>query len=206
MVDTLAKLGALTLLFSGIVLPEVLSYMADDYSSTANYLSELGAVDAPFTQTINYFGFLPVGLAAAVLVAVLWIRLPSEKLVSIGLICLLGVAVGYLGAFSFPCDPGCPSTGTYRQSLHNLAGLLEYIGGISGLFLIYFGLRSTMTGLFPISTLVAACTVTLAVILMFNPGLEYAQGATQRLADYTLFIWLASGALISAASRKHTPV
>jgi hypothetical protein len=201
-IETLAKVAMLILFTSGIVLPEVLGYLADDYSSSSDYLSELGALDAPFTQVINYFGFLPVGLAVTALVAVLWIRLPRQKLVKIGLICLLGVAIGYLGAFSFPCDPGCPSTGTYRQSLHNLAGLLQYIGGVGGLFLLYFGLRSTMSGLFPVSTLVAACAVTLGVLLMFNPEFDYVRGATQRLADYAIFIWLCLGVVISTTLSK----
>jgi uncharacterized protein DUF998 len=200
--EILAKVAVLVLLASGIVLPEVLSYLTDDYSSLSNYLSVLGALGAPFSPIINYFGFLPVGLAIIALIAVLWVRLPRLSTVRSGLICLLGVAIGYLGAFSFPCDPGCPATGTYRQSLHNLAGLLEYVGGVAGLFLLYFGLRSKISGRFPISTLIAACIVTLSVLAMFNPQFEFARGVSQRLADYTIFIWLCSGAVVSRVLGK----
>jgi hypothetical membrane protein len=75
---------------AGMVLPEILGFLADDYRSTSNYLSELGAVDAPYTFVINYFGFLPVGLTILVLVGLLWRRLPRNGLVNVGLVCLLG--------------------------------------------------------------------------------------------------------------------
>ena len=200
--ETLPRIVVLILLTSGIVLPEALGYLADDYSSSSNFISELGAMNAPFAQITNYFGFLPVGLAVVALVTVLWTSLPQQKLVKSGLTCLLGVAIGYLGAFFFPCDFGCPATGTYRQSLHNLAGLFAYMGGIGGLFLLYFGLRSNMSGLFPLSTLVAACAVTLGVLLMFNPEFEHMLGASQRLADYTIFFWLCFAVLISTSPRE----
>lgn len=164
-----SKIAVVVLLTSGIILPEVLGYLTNDYSSSANYLSELGAIDAPFSQVIRYFGFLPVG-----------------------------IAIGYFGAFFFPCDSGCPATGTFRQSLHNMAGLIEYIGGVGGLFLLYFGLRPNMSGLLSLSTLIAACVVTFAVVLMFNPELDHLRGTTQRLADYTIFVWLCFGVLFSA--------
>ena len=198
-VAALLRITVLVLLMSGIVLPQVLGYLAHDYSSTSNFISELGAKDAPFGAIANYFGFLPVGVAVVALVTALRTRLPQQKLVKGGLTCLLGVSIGYLGAAFFPCDVGCPATGTYRQATHNLAGLLAYVGGISGLFLLYFGLRSSMSGLFPPSTLVAACAVTLGVFLMFNPGFEHMLGASQRLADYSIFVWLCCAVLISTS-------
>ena len=168
------------------------------YSSAGNYLSELGAVDAPFATIIRFFGFLPVALSVIVLVIVLWQRLPRHKLVQSGLFCLLGITIGYLGAVVFPCDSGCPSTGSASQLIHNLAGLVEYMGGVLGLFLIYFGLKSTTSGHLPRLALTAACITTSGVALMFNPELEHLRGATQRLADYTMFAWLMVSVFMSA--------
>ena len=118
--------------------------------------------------------------------------------------CLLGISIGYLGAVVFPCDAGCPATGSARQLFHNLAGLVEYMGGVLGLFLIYFGLRSTTTGHLPKLTLAAACITTAGILLMFNPELEHLRGATQRLSDYTMFTWLIIGAVMSANSEADT--
>lgn len=192
----LARAAVLVLLVSGIVLPEALGLIADDYSSASNYLSELGALGAPFNATINYFGFLPVGLMILVLVGLLWRRLPRNGLVNVGLICLLGLSIGYLGAFFFPCDPGCPATGTARQAIHNLAGLTGYLGSVVGLFALYFGIRQPLSGMLPTATLLCACWVTLSVLLMFNPNLDAVRGAAQRFADYPIFIWLSFAALV----------
>ena len=42
---------------------------------------------------------------------------------------LLGIGTSYIGAALARCDPGCPATGSSRQTVHNLLGLLEYGGG-----------------------------------------------------------------------------
>lgn len=198
--DKVSKIAVSILLASGIVLPEVLGYLSVNYSSSANFISELGAMGAPFAQTANYFGFLSVGLAVIALIIVLWSSLPQNRLVKSGLVCLVGIAAGYLGAFLFPCDAGCPATGSSQQSLHNLAGLLEYVGGIGGLLLLYFGLRKNQPRTYSLVTLAVACAVMLGLVLMSQPDLQPIRGAAQRLADYTMFIWLSAAALTSTSA------
>ncbi len=192
---SIGKLGAFVLLVSGIVLPEIVGYQTEGYSSQSNYLSELGAIDARFSHFVNYFGFLPVGLAVITLVFVLSKKLPHVSLVRAGLICMLGVAVGYLGAVVFPCDNGCPSTGGVDQGFHNVAGLFEIIGATTGLFLLYFGCRTEVRGRFPLATLAAAVVVTVGFLIMLIPEFGQVRGLTQRLADYTIFVWFSYAVL-----------
>ncbi len=184
-----ASVCALMLLSSGIVLPEVLGAFTVGYSSIADYLSALGALDAPYRLLANYSGFLPVALTVIAMITVLWLRLPPTILVRCGLLSLLGVAVGYLGAVAFPCDPGCPASGSARQAMHNLSGLIEYVGGIVGLALLYVGWGATATRAVRLTTLAAIITVTVGVLLMAHPELTRIRGASQRLADYSLFLW-----------------
>jgi hypothetical protein len=67
--------------------------------------------------------FLPVGLA----LAWTWFELAAS---APNVAALAGViAIGYVGAAFFPCDPGSPLNGSWRQVLHNLAGGVEYFGG-----------------------------------------------------------------------------
>lgn len=200
--DTIAKVATFALLAAGIVLPEALGLLNADYSAVSNYLSELGALGAPSATAANYFGFLPVSIAVFTLVVVLWQRLPARPLIRAGLIGLLGISVGYLGAFLFPCDAGCPAEGSQRQALHNLAGLVQYAGALVGLFLVYAGLRRTSLELeqLPLITLVVACWVLAAVFMMFTPELQSIRGLSQRLADYSLFVWLA---LATVATGRH---
>jgi len=183
------------LITSGIVLPEIVGYLRDDYRFFSNYLSELGAIGAPFSSFVKFAGFLPVGLAISFLVIVLLQQMPRISSVRGGLICLLGVAVGYLGAVLFPCDYGCPADGGIRQSIHNL-----------GLFLIFFGLRSRASRAFSSVTLTAALAVTFGFFLMLAPELQQLRGVTQRLADYSIFLWFGYAVLSDPATlRKAGP-
>jgi len=47
---------------------------------------------------------------------------------AVAALCLC-IAIGYLVAAIFPCDPGSPVSGSARQAMHNLGGAIEYIGG-----------------------------------------------------------------------------
>jgi len=192
------------LIISGIVFPEIVGYLRSDYHFFSNYLSELGAIGTPYSSLVKFAGFLPVGLAVSFLVIVLLQQLPRISSVRAGLICLLGVSVGYFGAVLFPCDYGCPADGGIRQSIHNLAGLIQYAGAIIGLFLIFFGLRSTASRAFRFVTLTAALAVTSGFVLMLAPDLQQARGVTQRLADYSIFLWFGYAVLSNPASLRKT--
>lgn len=87
------------LITSGIVFPEIVGYLRDDYRFFSNYLSEFGAIDAPFYSFIKFAGFLPVGLAISFLVIVLRQQLPRISSVRGGLICLLGIALAVTSGF-----------------------------------------------------------------------------------------------------------
>ncbi len=173
-----ASVFAMTLLTSGILVPELLGAVTPEYSSLADYLSALGALGAPHRLVASYLGFLPVAVSVTAMVVLLWMRLPRTMLVRCGLLSVLGIAVGYLGAIAFPCDPGCPATGSLRQSIHNLSGLIEYLGGIAGLVLLHIGLRATASRAVRLATLGAIATVALGVVMMSSPELSHVRGAS----------------------------
>ncbi len=189
MLNTISRLCVLVLIGSGVALPAVVGAMQGGYSAEAQYLSELGAIGAPHEALINFGSFLPVGLAIIVLVVGLYRSMPRTLLVRLGVLFLLTVAIGYLDAFFFHCDPGCPAEGSNRQAMHNLGGLIEYVGAITGLFLIFFGIRKSTSQAFSIFTLFAALLVLTAFIMMATPAMEAWKGGWQRLAEYALVVW-----------------
>ncbi|PHS29332.1 MAG: hypothetical protein COA85_01300 [Robiginitomaculum sp.] len=182
-------LSLLTLIGAGIVLPEVVGAMQKGYSSSANYLSELGAYGAPHALLITYGSFLPIALAIVILVVSLFQKLSGFPKARLGALCLLGIAIGYLGAVLFRCDAGCPETGTGRQALHNLGGLIEYSGAIFGLSLIYFGTLRRVSRTFSTVTLLTVVMVILGFIMMLSPQMQEWKGGWQRLAEYSLVFW-----------------
>lgn len=191
MPNTLPRITAIILLISGIAVPEALGLWDDTYSSTTHYLSELGALGTPTYTIANWVGFLPVGLAMLFLLAYLWHALPPTVLIRLGLFGMFGMVVGYIGAFFYPCDLGCPADGLGRQAIHNLSGVYAYLSALVGLPLLALGLRRTMPRAAGI-TLVTFLCVVIASYLMAAPDLQGFRGLSQRLADYSIFLWVAA--------------
>lgn len=141
------------------------------YRAIRDTISELGETGARHGRLAAYGVFLPVGLMA---LALAWLRHGSS---AAGL--ALCIAVGYLAAAAFPCDPGSPARGTWRQSLHNLGGLVEYWGG--GIFLWRLGADHDVG-------FQALAAFVLALPLAFNlRACLPIRGLLQRLAESALF-------------------
>lgn len=178
------------LLFSGIILPELLGATRLDYSSFSNYLSELGARGTSTQFLTNRLAFPVVGISCILVVIALWHRLPKLSGVRAGLICLvLGIPLGYIGAAVFPCDYGCPVEGSASQAIHNLLGLIQYPLGVIGFALL--SLNLTSRPLWRIICAVAAAAMAIGFVMMLIPGQANFRGAWQRLSDYTAFLVLA---------------
>jgi hypothetical protein len=96
-----------------------------------------------------------------------------------GSVVCLCIAVGYLVAAAFPCDPGSPVSGSARQAVHNLGGGVEYIGG--GIALLAsaetFGLQARIAGF-----LVLVVAVALTILPPHAP-----RGLVQRIGEIVLF-------------------
>lgn len=151
------------------------------YSHLRHTISELGEVGAPDQRLVAFGVFLPIG--ALLLVAAFLMRFSEPR--SLLALC---IGVGYVVATFFPCDPGSPVTGTTRQSVHNLGGAVEYIGGAFALWKISEHLGQPFQ--------IAAFIVGAAAILLSVPEVGPLRGLIQRLAEACLF----GGLLWSAAA------
>jgi len=112
------RIAVFVLIATGIVLPQIIGSIQTDYSHKSQFLSELGATDAPYQLLNNYGSLLPIGIAAFVLVFGLYNKFPRTRLVTVGITLLFAVGISYLSGFFFACDPGCPVTGSLKQNLH----------------------------------------------------------------------------------------
>ncbi|MBE8715948.1 DUF998 domain-containing protein [Cellvibrio polysaccharolyticus] len=147
------------------------------YSHIAHSISEIGEVGAPNKHFVAFGLFLPIGLVL-LLVAYL-VRTDSPAAAALALY----IAIGYIGAAAFPCDPGSPLFGTVRQVLHNLAGAVEYVGGGFALVKLAesFGQPFKAAGFVVLGTAIA-----LSVLPSNSIG-----GLIQRIAEICLFGGLA---------------
>jgi len=147
-----------------------------DYSHVRDTISQLGESRARFGQLTSLAVFLPVGAALSVLS---YLALSLDRDVALLAACL---AVGYLGAGLFRCDPGSPSRGTWRQQVHNACGRVEYLGGAYALYRL--AVQSGPLSFAPAAVVVLVSSVT------FVPGQWRVRGLVQRVAELTLFISL----------------
>lgn len=111
------------------------------YRASTQYISELGAIGAPYGQVVSLGTFLPAGVLLMLACLTLTSRLPSTRAARSGLAMVALIGLSWVVAAFAPCDAGCPAEGTPRQALHNLGGAIGYIGGGVGLFVLAGALR-----------------------------------------------------------------
>ena len=144
------------------------------YQRRHQTISELGSRGAPCETAARWALFLPVGLATG-LHALWWMTAGDWPAVLLG----AALSVGYLSAALCPADPGSPLGGSTTNRLHNLGGMIMYLGGALGLLLA--------TGQKPFTLSVAV------VLILMTPALAPAdptghRGHIQRLMEILLFV------------------
>ncbi len=164
--------------------PGVAACASAPYSHASQFISELGAHGAVHGALVSLAGFAPTGVLVLAFLALADGLLPGARRVRAGLACLGAVGLAYLVSAVFRCDPGCPSAGSLAQSIHNAFGLLEYVGASAGLLLLAPALGSRACA-------AAALGVALGLAAMLTPSLEPLRGISQRVAEASIFGWIA---------------
>lgn len=182
-------IAVVILFFGGIVLPEILAATRSDYSSLANYISELG-VNGTSTQRFTHtLAFPLVGIGGTSILLALWRRLPATHPIRAGLFCIgLGLPLAYFGALIFPCDYGCPIEGSATQAIYNLMALVHYPLSVIGFAMLAFNLKSRPK--WRMACGVVAAAMAIGFVMMITPSQASFRGGWQRLGDYTAFIVL----------------
>ena len=169
-----------------VCVPAVAGTLAPDYSHTANYISELGAIGMPLGGLVSFAGFLPTGLLVGACLAAAAARSGLTGSGRIGFILLILSLFLYRRRLA-RCDLGCPAQGSVRQQMHNLLGVAEYVGGSAGLMLVSRGLPKAVAlasrGVFALAGIVTL----VAFVFMASPDLALWRGLAQRVAETALF-------------------
>jgi hypothetical protein len=159
------------------------------YQHCSQFISELGQAGAPHAMLVRFAGFLPTGLLTLAFALLSAAHTGSTSHARFGFVLFSAVGWAYLAAAFFPCDPGCPSSGSTTQQIHNAFGALEYLAGGAGLALLG-GSPTTPSwtrGPKQLSVLGSAIVFT-AFAAMLIPDFEPVRGLFQRGADATLFL------------------
>ena len=165
------------------------------FSPLHNFISELGARDAPTELLMRWAGFGLTGVFYIAFAAVLGWRSRADTLalVGAGFIALGGVARVLAGVH--PCDPGCFSfRPSLDQQLHDVAARVAYVAMI--LAALYWGIvGNRYVALRRLSALGIGCGVWAAVFLVLMIAQSSVAGLWQRLASLALSSWMFAFAL-----------
>jgi hypothetical membrane protein len=156
------------------------------YSQVSNTISELGETGAPHARLVSFGFFLPVGLLVWL---ALWLvqRESSDRYTTFALIALSCLGAGYVAAAFFPCDPGAPLFGTWRNQIHNIVGFIDYAGTGIGFLLISRHLARRHATFQAVAFVVAGLLVLMCVALLSVEATFPIRGAIQRGAEVIQF-------------------
>ena len=191
-----------------MALPFVAALGWDGYSHRSQYISEVGAREAPAGAAVS-IAFLVVGVLFAA-----WAALTAPRVAAaVGVtgsatavaVWLAGGGLGASYAVSAVarCDPGCPDEDVgAAQAVHNLVGSAGYTLAVAAL--VVFGLAARRSASVPVRRVGRAGLVAapvLAAIGLAIPVADDWRGLLQRLLEVGLYAWiLAVAHLVSAAS------
>jgi hypothetical protein len=180
LLSTLSTILAGVFLCVGII---VMARRRSGYSHVRDTISELGERGSSDSQRVNFGLFLPVALLLFGAAAMIFSS--DERIAMLG-VC---IGVGYFASFLAPCDPGAPLAGSFRQTLHNVGGGIEYCGGALSLWLV----AEEHGGVFFYSGWIVA----IGVVAISIPGLPI-RGLVQRVVETILFACMAYACCLAA--------
>ncbi|MGJ8662393.1 MAG: DUF998 domain-containing protein [Marinicella sp.] len=91
------------------------------YSHFKHTISELGESGSIHEKLVGFRVFAPIGLAFLLLAYLVYAKHQSAAVLSFA----MGMSY-FLSAF-FPCDPGTPVSGSWKNTIHNLVGGIAYV-------------------------------------------------------------------------------
>ena len=105
----------------GLIL--LLGFLDPEYSHLRDYISELGARDAPSAVLMNGIGTVLVGVLLCVFSLALYRGSEPGFLATAGAALLASSGLAFIVVGLFPCDPGCtPVASSATMRVHVLAG------------------------------------------------------------------------------------
>jgi hypothetical membrane protein len=172
------------------------------YDHGAQFISELGAIDAPHGVEISRYGFLPIGVLACAFSFFAWRATPRTSLGTLGFIGIFLFSVGYVGSGFFQCDARCrPNEPSFSQVMHTTIGLAGYMLAPFTLLLLGFAARKWPGG--GSLSLLAFVGVPIAFVALgfLTPDFAYV-GVAQRFLEASVMLWVVACALY-LGRRKH---
>jgi hypothetical membrane protein len=176
----------------------IFGFLHPSYSHFSQFISELGADNAPNNLFMNYLGIIPFGISIC-LYSIAGTFYSDAKIQKLAFIILLITGLLFVIAGLFNCDEGCAFDNMSQKSIiHNLSAFSAFLLSIIVQLVIgtlVFAKRKTRLITF---SLVSGITGIILFYLISNAGIySDFRGLYQRLFLTNFLIWLIiSGNLI----------
>lgn len=186
--NVLPLFAALLATLAAILPVMILARRRLGYSHISQTISELGEAGSRDEKHAAIFAFAPAGHTVWLFVAALVFAVP-ELATGPGawLFALLGA--GYVGAAIFPCDPGAPLWGTWRNNLHNLLAGSGYFGAAGGMIELGRAMEDipSLAALAEFSQLAGQAAFIGIFLLAFSSPVR---GLVQRVVEALFYAWM----------------
>ena len=141
-----------------------------------NYtISELGESGSEYEKQVSYFVFFPVGLGCIIVSYFIYDNYYQAAIISGAL------GFSYLLSAFFPCDPGTPLIGTWKNAIHNIVGGLCY-GAMT--YQLNILMHNNGGWYFNVSFMLLC-----GFLIIFLAGFpRFLIGSSQRLAETSIFL------------------
>ncbi|WP_068416345.1 DUF998 domain-containing protein [Labrenzia sp. OB1] len=161
-----------------------------DYSHLSQFMSALGATGTAYGATVNLVVFAGAELWVLLFVGLAVSAVGKDGLAIAGLSLIGFYALLLLVAAYYPCDFECrPEEPSISHLIHISAGLLAYVFGLVGLFVISCALKRRGSSLLPRGT-ATGLFLTGALLLAGTVQIQEFAGLLQRLLEVLIYLWL----------------
>ena len=168
----------------------VLGSLWPGYNPISQYMSELGAIDAPHAIVMNVLGFQLLGIFMTGYGFGLYRGVSKgwDSKIGVALIVIAGVDMVLVGFF--PCDPGCVNVSSTGIA-HAITAKIASIAMTLGMLVVSLRLRkdSLWRSYWVFTLAIAAVTIFLSPLPMF-PILSPWAGLLQRLGIGLALFWM----------------
>ncbi|KZL16570.1 hypothetical protein PsAD2_03444 [Pseudovibrio axinellae] len=153
-----------------------------DYSHSSQFMSELGAIGAPFGAAVNLWGFAMAELLLLPCLVICFFHLMRRRAECFGLLVFAGYPILIAVAAFFPCDFECSTADpTQSQLIHMAAGFLAYFCAVVGLSILSGAVYERPFWIVP-------CLILMA--MLFNLSIETTfNGLMQRVLETGIYLW-----------------
>ena len=172
----------------------ILGFLHPDYNHVTQYMSELGAVGAPYAIIMDTVGLPLLGLLMIFFAFGLHRGIGEDKGAKIGptLVAVSGTALVMTGIF--PCDPGCADV-TFVGNMHSVFATIAGFAMLLAPIAISPRLRNDYRWqgylVYSLATVVVAGIISAVFGLMiFEAWTRALEGALQRISMGLLLLWI----------------